>query len=687
MRCGQPTRARITLRYDRGVAETTVPAERQGVGVTGARWRSAAAHARGQSTELSSRTVALSLGALTVLGFVLRVVGVNQSLFGDERYTYAIDTENGLRGVWHQVYTTSITPPLHYFLAWPFVQFGGDRTVLIRVPSLVLGTAMIPLIFVIGRRVAGSRIGLLAAGILVLSPFAIFYSTEARAYETMTFLVTLSTVALLWATDGKGRGWWVVYAIASCAAVWAHYTAVFVLLAQAVWALWTRPESRRALLIAEAAVVVGYLPWLPGYLHQRHNSGVAIFNALSSLTVGSFFNFQLSTVIGRPFIGLAALPGTVGLFLLAVLAGLAVAAVVHRPAALGRVPSLRSEAGLMIILAAATPIGLLLYALLGTNLWSADRELSASTPALIIVLALLIGALARAAPAWIATAAIAAMGALLVVIGVQSVDAQNQRPPYREVAQYLDNVAGNDPVVEMPLVLSADARLHQSTLSIYFKRQHPLYTWGQGDEAVWRGVSAGQTAFAVQPRQWPVLDALGLANPPAPLKARMAMLGGPDGLAIARSSRTFPGFYPLVVQRYQGAVTGRLERSGGRETISWSLGSHVTVSPGIARGAVTVVTPSTKPLLIGGWAVNASTRAPVDWFLLFSGGRLFAVQPSVQKNVPVARALRSPSSLLGFGLAPGDGPGNHARIQVFAVVGDHATELPFSEAARRDLQR
>lgn len=663
------------------MAETAVRAEPEGAGVR------SAGQTRGGPRELSSRTVALSLVALTVVGFVLRVVGINQSLYGDERYTYAIVTQNGLGGVWHQVYTTSITPPLHYFLAWLFVQLGGEKAVLIRIPSLLLGTAMIPLIFLLGRRVGGSRIGLLAAAILVLSPFAIFYSTEARAYETMTFLVTLSTVALLWATDERGRVWWVVYAISSCAAMWAHYTAVFVLVAQAVWALWTRPRTRRQLLIAEAAAVVGYLPWLPGYLHQRHNSGVAIFNAFSSLTVGSFFNFPLSTLIGHPFVGLAQLPGTVGLLLLAVLAGLAIAAIVHRPAALGRFPSLRSDAGLMIILAVATPIGLVLYALAGTNLWSADRELSASAPALTVVVALVLAALARAAPAALATAALGAIGVLLAVIAVQSVDANNQRPPYREAAQYLDRVAGARPVVEIPLVLSADERLHESTLSLYFKRPHPLYTWGQGDTAAWSGERAGATVYLVQPQQKPVLDALSLNKASPALKARMALLGGPDGLAIARSSKTFAGFYPLVVRRYQGAVTGQLERAGGHEIISWSLGSHVTVAPGVARGVVAGLTPSHKPLLIDGWAVNADTHRPVDWFLLFSGRRLFAVQPSEQPNKAVARAYGPSSLLSGFGLAPEDAPADHSTIRVFAVIGDRASELPLTAAARSDLER
>ena len=61
------------------------------------------------------------------------------------------------------------------------LQWGGDSTVLVRLPSLVLGTAAIPVVFLLGRRVAGTRVGLFAAAILALSPFAIFYSTEARA--------------------------------------------------------------------------------------------------------------------------------------------------------------------------------------------------------------------------------------------------------------------------------------------------------------------------------------------------------------------------------------------------------------------------------------------------------------------------------------------------------------------------
>jgi 4-amino-4-deoxy-L-arabinose transferase-like glycosyltransferase len=186
------------------------------------RWRVGSQRATAESWQVSGALIALI--GITAVGFALRVAGMDQSLYGDERYTYSIVTGHGLGGVWHQVYSTSITPPLHYYLAWLSVQFGGDKTILVRLPSLLLGTATIPLLYVLAKRIGGTAVGLLAAGLLALSPFAIFYSTEARAYETVVFLVTVSTLALLKARDG-GRAWWVVYIIASCAAIWAHYTA------------------------------------------------------------------------------------------------------------------------------------------------------------------------------------------------------------------------------------------------------------------------------------------------------------------------------------------------------------------------------------------------------------------------------------------------------------------------------
>ena len=73
---------------------------------------------------------------------------------------------------------------------------------------------------------------------------------------------------MLLALDTGRARWWVVYAVAACAAFYSHYTCVFVLGVQFVWVLWAHPEARRAAVIATAAAAAGVLPWLPGLIND-----------------------------------------------------------------------------------------------------------------------------------------------------------------------------------------------------------------------------------------------------------------------------------------------------------------------------------------------------------------------------------------------------------------------------------
>jgi hypothetical protein len=623
-----------------------------------------------------------ALVALTICGFVLRLVGINQSLYGDERYTTAIVTQNGLTGIWHQIYYTSITPPLHYYLAWLAVKLGGDVTALVRLPSLVLGTALIPLIFFLGRQAEGERTGLVAAAILALSPFAIFYSNEARAYETMLFLLALSTLALLKARESGGRAWWVVYAVASCAALWTHYVSIFVLVAEGAWALWTMRDRWRTVVLAEAAIAIGYLPWLPGYLQQRRTMSVGEFNQFAAVTPGTVFGFPLRTVIGHPWLGLTTVPGWIGLGMLGALAAVAVAAVASRQGWHPRVPPARSDAALVVILAVATPIGMLLYyALTGSDLLSAPRDVSASAPAAIVLISLVIVSWIRVLSARLAAVFVVALGAMLLAIAVKSVLPAEQRPAYRQVAHYLDAVAGNSAVVEFPLAVSPDQRLHQSLLTYYFKRPHRLYTYTQGDAAAWSSEHAGATLYYVMPYEsW--LRKLMRADPvPRSIAARKAELGGPDGRAIVRSTKRFAGFDPIAVERLQGAVTGSLKQLPSGLTIEWSRGPRVTVSPVAAIGEVSVLSVARGDLRSAGWAVVAGSHKPVDWFLIFRGRRLFAVSAGGSLEPTVARRFGRSALPSGYGMiVPGASAAD--RWHVFAVVGDRASELPVAVAGR-----
>ena len=515
----------------------------------------------------------VALALLTAAGFALRLVGMDSSLFGDERYTYSIVDGHGLGTVWHDVFTTSITPPLHYALAWVSLQWGGDSTVLVRLPSLVLGTAAIPVVFLLGRRVAGTRVGLFAAAILALSPFAIFYSTEARAYATMVFLVGLSTLALLEAV-GRGRtAWWVIYTLSSCAAIWAHYTAAFVLATQALWAVLARPDRWRTVAVAQVVIALGYLPWLPGFLEQRRNRGVEAFDSLTTFDVSSVAEYPIRWVVGHPFRELDAIPGRTGLVLmLAVLltATFAAAVTVRQGSGLPRAAAaLRSERGLMVLLSAATLLGLLHVR---------RRRSTAVRPAQRQRLAAGAGRRAGAGagrrdPPAAGRAAPCRNGPDAVTACRDGRPERRQREPasrvpgcsqlhrccrryrcHRRGAARVRPRCATRPVHPQPVPPEVASPCRGRTGR---RRVATRAGWRLGHRgeppAVRRHGRRGQGGVSC---------ATGADEPS----------GRPGRAFPRRSTKTFPGFYPLTVERFRGAVDGHLGGPRNAQVISWSLG-------------------------------------------------------------------------------------------------------------------
>jgi 4-amino-4-deoxy-L-arabinose transferase-like glycosyltransferase len=610
----------------------------------------------------------LAVVCLTALAFALRLAGIDQSLFGDELWTYAIVTQDGVWGVISDVHGSAITPPLHYVLAWLGVQL-GDPTIWVRVPSLVLGTATVPVIYLLGRRTFGRAAGLLAAAMITLSPFAIFYSTEARAYATMVFLVALSTLALLYALERAGRLWWVVYAASACAALYAHYSAVFVVGGQTAWAFWAYRERLETLLIVHAAIVLGYLPWLPGFLDQRRrDEAIEVIGSGERVSPESFFDFLSRLLAGHPFIELERMPGRLGLALLTTAAAAAVVAgAIH----LGRRGLFRRRRGdrsalLVLILAVATPVGLLLYGALGPNLYI-PRNLSPSLPALTI----LVAALLSFPPPRLAVIGAALALTALVIGTVRTFDADNRRPAFREAARFLKEAAApGDPVVDQSRdqILGSSREQAEGPLSIYVDGTRAIYRANRDDRAAWRRAAEGRSVFLVR-----LQVGLFVGSPP---------LAGAGKRFVLRDSRLYPGFVPLAVARYEGEVEGKLESRAGGELITWSLGKDIEVSGGTARGLLDGVSISRRRITIRGWATDADGRGPADWILAFADGRLVA---SGRPNVPRPDVMGDSQAIpfSGFELtAPatdtteGD---ERPRLRIFAVLGKRASELESGE--------
>ena len=167
--------------------------------------------------------------AAVIFGVVARLVHLDDTPLGDELSTIYIVHGHSLSDVLHLVKSDAeISPPLYFVLAWICAQF-GSASELIRLPALIAGLSAIPLAFLLARRLFGYSAGLVAAAVMALNPFMVFYSTEARSYSLAIALLLGSTLAMLIAAERRSIRWWALYAALVALAMYAHYTAVFVL--------------------------------------------------------------------------------------------------------------------------------------------------------------------------------------------------------------------------------------------------------------------------------------------------------------------------------------------------------------------------------------------------------------------------------------------------------------------------
>ncbi len=204
-----------------------------------------------------------ALGATAAVGLALRLRTLTaQSLWFDE-----VLTAIGSQSLDWVLYTPQIFghPPLQYLAGWLVGPAGGDGW--FRAPFVVAGTATVVALGALGRSLFGPATGLVAALVLALSPFHVELSQTARPYAPFLLLATVSFHALVRAlAQGRAR-WWVLFSATTALALYTHYLATTLLVAEAAAALLLLGAHRwRGWLpaaVSFAAVGLLLAPWAP----------------------------------------------------------------------------------------------------------------------------------------------------------------------------------------------------------------------------------------------------------------------------------------------------------------------------------------------------------------------------------------------------------------------------------------
>lgn len=204
---------------------------------------------------------------LTALGALARFSRLgSQSIWMDETFVANAARVARLEGPL-AVSRLDHSAPLGYWLAWLSTSLGGDSPTWLRLPPAALGTLAVPMMFALGIRLFRSpAIALASAGVMAVSPFAVWYAQDARMYAHW-ILASAAFVFVCWpAATGRPGVWgWAAMALTTAVGLYVHH---YMALLSATFGLYLLarigPGDRRLWIWAatQAVAALAFVPWL-----------------------------------------------------------------------------------------------------------------------------------------------------------------------------------------------------------------------------------------------------------------------------------------------------------------------------------------------------------------------------------------------------------------------------------------
>ncbi len=165
--------------------------------------------------------------------------------------------------------------PLHFLVAWAVANLGFGLGGL-RLASALFALASLPLVALLGLRLGGRRVALVATVLVAPSWLFLFHGVYGRMYSLFLLCSLLCTLALLEALERGGRGRWALWVGAALLTDATQPYGLLLLGGQAAYVLAARRDRIRAAVVAGVAVLVLGVPfWLTDLvLADRFDVGV-----------------------------------------------------------------------------------------------------------------------------------------------------------------------------------------------------------------------------------------------------------------------------------------------------------------------------------------------------------------------------------------------------------------------------
>ena len=221
------------------------------------------------------RLVWVAFGAILGLAFLVRLVAIDQGLWGDQLVVFQIaqlDWQELLR----HVVGRETHPPLSYLLLHGWL-WAGSSEAWARALFVLFGVGTCVVTFGLGRALAGQKFGLLAMAVVSVLPGAVWASRYLHSYIVGAFFAGAAAWSFVRLLQGRRSVWdWTLYGGLSALALHSFYFNGLLLAAQGLYGLaagrrwrgWVGP-----LLISQGVAVASLLPLLKGVLQTLGSVG------------------------------------------------------------------------------------------------------------------------------------------------------------------------------------------------------------------------------------------------------------------------------------------------------------------------------------------------------------------------------------------------------------------------------
>lgn len=203
-----------------------------------------------------------------ILGLVLRLIIINQSLWLDE----AAQVIESARLLGEQLKISGdFQPPLFHILLHFWMKLGTGE-IQMRLLTVMISLVSIYLLYLLGKKLIDHKFALLTSFLFAINPLAIYYSQELRPYPLTVCLALLTTLALINRNT-------LLLILSLTLFLYTTYLAPFFIIGMLIFVYFR--ERKRLFWFLRNTVISVFLffPWLPSFIKQ-FQTGTSLIETL-----------------------------------------------------------------------------------------------------------------------------------------------------------------------------------------------------------------------------------------------------------------------------------------------------------------------------------------------------------------------------------------------------------------------